>query len=100
MDNSKFGLNNCEIKIQNEDGNYEPLAILDSVEIKSTSSEPENLYIPADKFQLNGTLKIYPKKYGDTYNQYLYFKHHKKKRIRKKYNFFRKLGYKSWMNWY
>lgn len=94
-----LGLNNCEIKIQNEDGNYERLATFDSVELEATS-ETKNIYLPSEKMEFKQTIKIYPKKYGDTFNQYLYFKHHKKKRIRKKYNFFRKLGYKSWMNFY
>ena len=80
---TKFGISNLQISI---DGiNYQPLESIKEVNlIASETTTPEFDYsIPES---VSASITIHKKKYGTAFERYLYFRHHKKRRIRKKYN--------------
>lgn len=77
------------ISISTDGVNYKPLCSTKEVDLKTNDSDiqlPE-LVIPSEPIKCSFT--IHKKKNGNLLERCLYYKNHKKKRIRKKYDFIR-----------
>lgn len=77
------------ISISTDGVNYSPLRPAKEVDLKTTDSDIEvpEWAIPSEPIKCSFT--IHKKKNGNLLESCLYYKNHKKKRIRKKYDFIR-----------
>lgn len=90
--NNEIKASISNVKISTDGENYKP------IEVKATIisfEQPEGLKNTYDfdftkPYEYVGIIR--KKKYGTMFERCLYFKNHKKKRIRKKYNMFKMLG--------
>ena len=85
----KVGMRN--ISISTDGVNYKPLCSTKEVDLKATDSDIEvfEWAIPSEPIKCSFT--THKKKNGNLLGRYLYYKNHKKKRIRKKYDLIRVL---------
>ena len=89
--NSKIGLSN--ILMINDSGEYKPLGSTceATLEYEETNNDFYDFVKDINKpISVSSTIRA--KRKGTIFETSLYYKHHKKKRIRKKYDLFRLLG--------
>ena len=93
MNENKFGLKNIQIA----DNNYTFLPLCNSKDITISSVEYQP---PSFEMSYSGELDlvIKAKRHGTTLEKCLYYKKNKKKRIRKKWDFTRKIFGIGWEN--
>ena len=80
MNNTKFGLSNIQFSENGE--NWKPLGI-GTMEMVSDENVIDDEWVKDISKPLSITIEKRPKRHGDVIEQYLYYKNHKKKRIRK-----------------
>lgn len=83
----KVGMRN--ISISTDGVNYKHLCSTKEVDLKVTGSDMEVPEWAISSEPIKCSFTVYKKKNGNLLEKYLYYKNHKKKRIRKKYDFIR-----------
>ena len=83
----KVGMRN--ISISTDGVNYEPLCSTKEVDLKANDSDMEFPEWVISNEPIKCSFTIHKKKKGNLLERCLYYKNHKKKRIRKKYDFIR-----------